>query len=176
MIAMRLRAGPIAGLLLAVALAASLLPVAVAERFLARPLAAGDRAPITVRLPDEGRLRDPSLGERLGSGRLVAVRGQAVDAETAALVNQIQARQPGLEPTVAGLGLVFGLIGLLVAAYLRSSHRGRMLRLQVTVLGSFVAVAVAGKLMLLLTPLSWFLVPVATGVLLAVLLVDRHAG
>jgi putative nucleotidyltransferase with HDIG domain len=178
MIAMRLRAGPIAGLLLAVALAASLLPVAVAERLLglSRPLAGGDRAPITVRLPDEGRLRDPSLGERLGGGRLVTVRGQRVDAETAALVNQIHARQPGLEATLAGLGLVFGLIGLLVAAYLRSSHRGRMLRLHVTVLGSFVALAVAGKLMLLLTPLSWFLVPVGTCVLLAVALVDRHAG
>jgi len=178
MIAMRSRVGPIAAMILGLGFAVALVPIALAEHLLGltRPLAAGESAPITVRLADEGRLRDPSLGIGLGSGRLLAVRGQILDAEQAATVNQLHARPPGTRETMVGLGVVFALTGLLLSAYLRSSHRGRLLRVQLTVLGLFVSLAVAAKLMLLLTPMSWFLVPTGACALLAVALVDRYAG
>jgi cyclic-di-AMP phosphodiesterase PgpH len=180
MIAMRRRAGPIAGVLLGLAFTAVLVPVATCEHLLGltRPLAPGDRAPLTIRVPDEGDLRDQALEGRVGAGRLIAVRGEVLDSDRAALVNELHVR--GVEergPALyLGPAVAFALIGLLLSAYMRSSHRGRVLRMQVTVLGMLLVFAAATKALLIFTPVSWFLVPTAAVALLAAALVDRYAG
>jgi cyclic-di-AMP phosphodiesterase PgpH len=174
----RRRAGPLLGLLLGLATAAALVPVATCELWLGltAPLEPGDLAPITVRLPDDGALRDPELSGRLGNGRILAVRNERLGADRAALVNEVHAHRPvGLAPSV-GLGVAFGLIALLLSAYMRGSHRGRLLRRQATLLGTMVVFAVGVKVVLLLTPVSWFAMPAGAVSLCATVLVDRYAG
>jgi putative nucleotidyltransferase with HDIG domain len=170
---MRRRVGAIAGVLLGMLFAAILAPLATCERWLGltRPLAAGDVAPISVRLPDGDTLREPAL-----AGRLLVVRGQVLDAERAATVNDLHARLPRLRDSHIALAAVFGLIGLLLSAYMRTSRGGRLLRKQLTVLGLIAVLAIATKTVLLFTPLSPFLVPTAAAAMLAAVLVDRHTG
>ncbi len=178
MIAARARAGPVTGALLALLLAVCLVPVATCELWLGllRPVTAGETSRVTVRLPDEGTIRDPSLAGRLGRGRILVERGELLTEERAAMVNELQALHPVGIPTLVGLGVAFALIGLLLTAYMRSSHRGRFLRRQATLLGTFVVFALAAKATLLLTPLSWFAMPAGALALVAIVLVDRYAG
>jgi cyclic-di-AMP phosphodiesterase PgpH len=178
MIRTQRRAGPIAGFFLALAFAAALLPIATAERLLNldRPFAAGDVAPMTVRLPDSGTLRDPVLAARLGAGRILAARGEVLDGERAALANEVHARALRGTARIVGLGIAFALIGLLLCAYMRTSHRGRLLRRQITLLVTFVILAAGVKAALLLTSVSWFAMPTGAFALLAVVLIDRYAG
>ena len=147
MIARQRRAGVVAGALLGLAFAALLVPIATCELWLglSAPVAAGERARVTIRVPDEGPLRDPTLAGQLGAGRVLVARGQVLSVESAGLVNQVHARQPvGLETSI-GLGVAFALIGLLLTSYMRASHRGRLLRRQATLLGIFVLFGVIKK-------------------------------
>jgi putative nucleotidyltransferase with HDIG domain len=164
-IASRARVGAATTVLLGVLFAAALVPIATIEHHLGltAELAPGARAAITVRYPEQGV-------------RVVVARGEIVDAAGAALVNEVHARQAKGAVLHGGLAVVFGLVGLLLSAYMRTSHRGRLLRVQATVLGCIALLAAAAKAVLLLTPLSWFLVPTAAFSVLAVVLVDRHAG
>lgn len=178
LIASRRRAGPVAGLVLSVLFAAALTPIAIAERWLgvAREVAPGDRSPMTVRVPDLGLYRDPQRLLPPGEGRIVVARGEVVTAEQARLVRLTRERTRTGLPLLCGMALGFALIGVLLTSYLRTSQRGRLLRVQMTTLGLFALLAVAVKAYLLFTPLSAFLFPTAALALLLGTMVDRNAG
>jgi putative nucleotidyltransferase with HDIG domain len=169
MIRARVRSGPIVGLALSLVLAAALVPIATVERWLGLPgvLAAGDRAPVTV------RQAEPS---RPGSTHILAARGEIVDEAQAAAVNALGAQAIPGPATFIGLAVTFGLIGLLLLSYLRTTQSGRLLRVQLTVAGLVVGMAILVKGGLLLTTLPWYLAPTAAGALLAAAILDRFAG
>jgi putative nucleotidyltransferase with HDIG domain len=169
MIRTRTRAGPIVGLALSLLFAAALVPVATAERWLGLPgtLAAGERSPITVRRAELGAP---------GVARIVAARGEVVDEAQAEAVNALSAPAGRGPATLVGLGVTFGLVGLLLLAYVRTTQRGRLLRVQLTVLGLVVVLALLVKVGLLVTTLSWYLAPTAAGSLLCAVVIDRFAG
>src|SRR5262245_53914414 len=140
-IATRRKAGPLQGVLLALALAAALVPIAVVEELARLPerLRLGEPSPITVRMPDA------YAAEK--TGRVVIARGEIV---TPGHVPDLEkARRPISRNALGGLAVTFGLVGLLLTAYLRMSQRGRLLRTQATILGSFVAFAALAKVYLL---------------------------
>jgi putative nucleotidyltransferase with HDIG domain len=152
----RARAGPLAGAVLSLLFAALLAPIATAERWLGLggSLGEGSAAPITV--------------------RGLAARGDLLDGERAAALNDALAR-PALS-TILVLGITFAIVGLLLVSYLRSTQRGRLLRVQSALLGLIVIHAASVKAALLLTTLPPDLVPTAAGSLLAAVVIDRASG
>jgi putative nucleotidyltransferase with HDIG domain len=106
-----------------------------------------------------------------GAGRLLVARGEPVS------ITQERLAAPAFRGSpVIGLGLAFGLTGLLFSAYLRTSRRGRLLRVQAAALGGVLGVALVAKLLLLFTAVSPFVLPVGALALLLAALVDRSAG
>lgn len=170
MISARTRAGPVAGVLFGLLLTAAVIPIANIESWLdlAGPLRLGDTARVTVRRP-AGTPHGPEVGQ------VLIRRGETVTPDFDAKI----AMAPPMHPPVArvvGLGFSVFLVGFLLCAYLRTTQRGRLLRVQLTLLGLLVLFAAAGKGGLLLTSLSWLLAPTAAGALLASVIVDRYAG
>src|SRR5262245_59281896 len=151
----RRQATPLAGLIVSLVFAALLAPLPRLEHWLgATQLRAGQTAPVTIRLSGAD-LDDPALGP----GRILVARGDRVSPEVARVVEQQSRRAAGPIGGTAGLFVAFLVAGLLLLATLRPSVRGRSLRAQVAVLGSFVAIAAAVKALLLLTQTSAFVIP-----------------
>src|SRR5262249_41963498 len=166
----RARGGPIAGAIFGLLLAAAVVPIANVETWfeLAGPLKLGDVARVTVRRP-AGLPHGPE------GGKVLIRRGDVVTPDYDVAI----AMAPPMHPPIArivGLGFSVFLVGFLLCAYLRTTQRGRLLRVQLTLLGLLVLFAAAGKAGLLLTSLSWLLAPTAAGALLASVIVDRYAG
>jgi len=163
----RARAGALTGVIFGLFFAAALVPIATVEGWLglSGPLDVGDTAKVTLRRPPHGA----EVGE------VVVARGETVTPEGAALLPEAPAGKPA-PTTLVGLGVSFFLIGLLLCAYLRTTPRGRLVRVQLTLLGFIILFAAFGKAALLLTGLSWLLAPTASGAFLACVIVDRYAG
>lgn len=170
-LAARARAGPIAGVLFGLLFAVLLLPILTIESWLGLPgqLSRGDTPKITIRQTSATGPRGPDVGQ------VIAARGEPISPEAAALVSDIPSAPPRTA-TLVGLGAALFFGGLLLFAYLRTSPRGRLARVQLTVLGGLVAFAVAAKAMLLLSSLPWLLVPTSAAAILVALVVDKYAG
>ncbi len=174
-LATRRKAGLPAGVVLSLVFAALLVGVATAERWMGldRPLVPGERAPITVRLSAEPA---PGQPPALAGASVIVAQGELVTPSQAAKVARLRSSKPPGARAVIGLFLAFTLIGTFLTAYLRAGQRGRHLRVQITVLGSFVALALLIKAALLGSPASAFLMPTAALAMLLGGLVDRSTG
>lgn len=176
-ISWRRKAGPTTGALLGLAFAGVLVAIGTAERWLgvAERFRIGAPAPVTVRIPDLAVYRDERGAPLLRAGRVVVARGEEVTPEKARIVSARLLRSGGTA-TIVGLFVGFALIGILLSTYLRGAQRGRLLRVQITVLGSIALLAASVQAYLLYTPLSSLLVPVAALALLAGGLIERNVG
>src|SRR5262249_51628807 len=112
----------------------------------------------------------------LDAGAVVVARGEPVTAEALEVLPAYGPPGPPAPATLVGAAVGFFFVGVLLCAYLRTTPRGRLLRVQLTLLGLLVAFAAACKLFLLFPPLPWLLAPTAFAALLASAAVDRYAG
>lgn len=188
MLRTRLIAGPVAGLVLAVALASVMTAIASAELLVPRwRVLRGEAAPVTLRLPPAAHIvtrassqSEPGVVEfRLSTRHALVLRGEVPDGATADVVEGYEAsRRPLRWRSALGLWLIYFLLGLLNFTYLRrySSGRGRYLRTHIGLTGLVVTIAAAAKAMLLFTPLSAYFIPSAVVPLWAALYVDRRAA
>src|SRR5690606_30472737 len=84
-------------------------------------------------------------------------------------------RPDGAEPLVAYLLLLIVLAGLFTHHTRRSTH-GRLVRVQLVSLAILAATALAVKVVMLTTPLSVLVVPVALFAMVPTLVLDRVVG
>lgn len=163
------------GLVLAFGFALVVTPIVLAESWLVdATVVEGEPAPVTVRVrPFDGY--DDGLVVARG-GAVVVARGEVATAEQAEIAAAVQASTPrGL----AGFAAYFAVLFVLAAAlthHLRRSNGGRLLRVQLVLLGTVAAGAALTKTLLLLWPLSVLAVPVALGAVVPTLVFDRTAG
>ncbi len=174
-IARRPRVNLFSGLLLSLVFALLVTPVVLAESWLldAR-VEEGQPAPVTVRVRTFDGYDDGAVVGR--GGAVVVARGEVATADQAELAAAAQRDAPhGL----AGLGAYFAVLFVLAAGvthHLRRSNRGRLLRVQLVLLGTVAAGAMLTKSLLLLWPLSVMAVPVALGAVVPTLVFDRTVG
>jgi len=169
----RRRAGAWLGLALAIVFALGLLPVITAERWLGAHPTAGEPSPITVRVP---LLAGFDTQVRHVGGGVVIGRGELATPAKVAEVDDLADAMPR-GPLL--LGSVLLLIGVLAAIFTHHSRRstyGRLLRVQLASLGLIAVVAIAVKALLLTTPVSILVVPVALFALVPTLCLDRIVG
>ena len=117
------------GVLLSLVFALVGTPLLMAPSWVATgaPFAAGEPAPITLRVPlFLGRSVDDV---ELKNGSIVVARGQVV--EDAVLANLVKARQPRGWGTWATFFAGLFMAGMLYTAQLARSHKGRLLRTQI---------------------------------------------
>lgn len=168
-------AGPRAGALIALAFALLAAPLALVHTgWPTEAFAPGAAAPITLRTPHF--FGSPGDGDERADGAVVVARGELLSAERARRAREVRAEQPSGAAALAGYALAFGLVGLVFAAALRRSHRSRFLRLQVALFGLAWAGAAAVTVLLVATPASALLIPVAALALVTARLVDANAG
>lgn len=182
MLRTRLIAGPRAGFVLSAVMATLLTIVSVAETFF-EPLRVdpGRSAPITLRLPPVAmRTADLEGEHHLVRVAPVIVRGKLVrDATLAEYVTLYEnARRPVRVATLLGSWFIYFLISVMMVTYCRrfAPSYGTLLRTQVGLLsltGLFMAVA---KLVLLLTSISAFALPVAALSLWVAFYLDRRTA
>lgn len=134
----------------------------------------GETAPITLRVPHFTGLSEHGI--KLSGGAILIARGDTVDAVQAHAARALMHRTPGGLTAFAAYFSGLFLIGLLYTTHLRRSNRGRLLRTQAVTLLLLVGGALAFKLVLMLTPVSALIVPVAGAALVATLVVDVSAG
>lgn len=160
------------GLLLATAFSLLVLPSITAERWLvAHPVSATEASPITIRVA-------PFAGAAAikGGGILVARGATPADADEAAAANRLlDARPHGPVPVALYFVLVL-VLGLIATHHLRRSVRGRLVRVQIASLGAIALLAIAVKVLLLMTTVSILVVPVAALALVPTLTLDRIVG
>jgi putative nucleotidyltransferase with HDIG domain len=163
-------------LALSLAFGLAFLPIATADRWLGGEVRAGEPAPYTARLPNLGMSYDEHGRLIARGGRVIVSRGEVATPAQAYLAGSaLEAQGSGLLALI-GTWLAFALVGLLLSAYLRTSQKGRLLQVQLTAFGAALAFAAVAKIILLLTPVSPFLLPVGALALLLAALVDRSAG
>jgi cyclic-di-AMP phosphodiesterase PgpH len=168
-------------LVLALLFAALVTPAITAERWAAPLLGrivAGEPAPITVRVAPfagfAGARRGVSID--LHDGGFVVARGEIPDAAAIAQIDSIAAAQPGGPLPYAAFFLVAFVFAGLFAHHMRRSTLGRLVRVQLVALITIALGACAVKAMLLLTPLSVLVVPVAMLSLIGTMVLDRIVG
>ncbi len=171
----RPRGNLVVGLLLALAFATLVTPIVLAESWLVdATVVAGEPAPATVRLRAFDGFDDGLVAGR--GGAVVIARGQVATIEQAELAAAAQRTAPrGL----AGFAAYFAVLFVLAAGvthHLRRSNRGRLLRVQLVLLGTVAAGAALTKGLLLGWPLSVLAVPVALGAVVPTLVFDRTVG
>ncbi len=170
----RPRATALWSVLLALAFALVVSATLVADRAADVTVAPGQPVPVTVRVP-------AFAGQQLGDlvvagGGVLAARGDVLSAEQAAAVTAVRAHQaPGLPSFVATFAILFGLAWV-YSHHLRRSPHGRHLRVQVINLATLAVVAIAAKVLLVLTPLSVLIVPVALASIIPTVVLDRVVG
>ena len=174
-ISRRPRATVLVGLALALAFALVVTPIVLAERWLVDGrVVAGEKAPVTVRVRAFDGYDDGSLAARGGS--VVIARGQVATEEQAAIAAAAERTGPrGLGGFLAIAGVLF-LLAAGVTHHLRRSTPGRLLRVQLVLLGIVAAGAALTKGLLLLWPVSVLAVPVALGAVVPTLVFDRTVG
>ncbi|MBZ0232462.1 MAG: HDIG domain-containing protein, partial [Deltaproteobacteria bacterium] len=163
------------GLVLALGFALLVTPVVLADSWLVDgSFAAGEEAPVTVRVRAFQSFDDGAVVGR--GGPVVIARGEIADHEQAELAAAARREAPR---GVTGFGVYFAVLFVLAAGvthHLRRSNRGRLLRVQLVLLGAVAAGAIVTKTLLMLWPLSVLAVPVALGGVVPTLVYDRTVG
>jgi hypothetical protein len=137
------------GLLLAFGFALLVTPVVIAESWLVdATVVSGEKAPATVRVRTFDGYDNGAVVGRGGS--VVVARGDVATDEQAALAAAARRDAPrGLGGFAAYFAVLF-VLAAGVTHHLRRSNRGRLLRVQLVLLGTVAAGAILTKTLLLL--------------------------
>jgi len=182
MLRTRLISGPRAGVVMS-AVAAALLTIISLGETLFEPLRVvpNEPAPVTLRLPSvvmRTELKDG--GARLERVAPVIGRGTRVNESSVAEYVTLyeEARRPVRIGTLVGTAFIYFLMAIMMTTYLRrfSLSYGTLLRTQVGLLGVTVGFVLCAKLMLLLSDLSPYAIPVAALPLWISLFLDRRTA
>ncbi len=171
MLRTRVRAGPVAGLVMSVLFALVLTAVQLGDRYVsAWTPKMGESLGLTLRVPYGPRvIRDRATGRselRYEHQRIVVPRGAQLqrdsDAHWTAVSYESRHRPPTL-PRVVAMFAIFFTLTLGLTTYLRRAGQPRLklLRAQGGLLATMALVAIASKAVLMLTALSEFWLPVA---------------
>jgi putative nucleotidyltransferase with HDIG domain len=186
MLRTRVRAGPIAGLVLSLLAALVLTAIQIGDLYVDGWAATWD-APVrtTIRIPYGPRIiRDFSSGHaelRFENFRVVVPRGVTLDQRRedhrAAYVYDSARRPPGWERLVGDV-VVFFTLAMALTSYLRKfgQSRLRLMRSQVGVLLTIGIAAIGAKLLLLFTALPEYWIPAAAVPLWISTAFDRRAA
>ncbi len=186
MLRTRVRAGPVAGVILSLVAAVVLTAIQAGDLYVRSwALQVGEPARVTVRVPYGPRLvRNVTTGRadlEFVHEQTVVWRGQIVNSDDqvhrAALAYEASRRDPHWR-RVAGMGVIFFTLSMALTAYMRKfgQNRLRLLRSQI---GLFVAIglmALGAKALLILTPVSELWVPVAVVPLWVAAAFDRRTA
>src|SRR5262249_3295542 len=150
--------------LLAFGFAVLVTPIITTEHWvgaLAKPITAGERATVTVRVPPFAGY-DTRGGSHIGGGGgVVIARGDVAMRDDAINVAEIREAMPhGSVPYLAFFALAAVLAGLF-SHHTRRSVLGRLVRVQIVNLALIAIVAVVIKLAMLSTAANVLIVPVA---------------
>ncbi|MEZ4340527.1 MAG: HDIG domain-containing protein, partial [Sandaracinaceae bacterium] len=182
MLRTRIIASTVGVLIVSAVFAAVMTFVNRAETFVAPTrVEPGVPAPLTLRIPwtrvVEVDSEDASAHALLSP--IVPLGSVVDDAERGAIVKAYEdSRRPPRADDLLGLFFVYFLVTLMLTAYMRglSPGRGALIRTQLGLLTLAVALLVAAKLFLLLTPLPAHLVPVAAMSVWIALFLDRRTA
>lgn len=183
MLRTRLIAGSTAGFVLSAVFATLTTAIGIGDALI-QPLRVDPTvpAPITLRVPPVTvREAAPDTGIiELHSMQPMVARGEVVrDARTANLIQVYErSRRPPRLGAMLGLWFVYFLIAMLLTSYLRKfiPNRGALLRTQAGLLGLVLITLIAAKLVLLLTSLSAYILPIAAVPLWASLYLGRRTS
>ena len=182
MLRTRLIAGPRAGFVLSAVAATLLTIISVAETFF-EPLRVHPEsaAPVTLRLPPVAmRTTDLTGQHHLVRVAPVVARGAEVHDRTLAeyVVLYESARRPVRLTTLFGSWFIYFLISIMMVTYCRrfAPSYGTLLRTQVGLLSLMVGFMAVAKLVLLLTTISAFAIPVAALALWVAFYLDRRTA
>ncbi|HVZ36590.1 MAG TPA: HDIG domain-containing protein, partial [Polyangiaceae bacterium] len=182
MLRTRLIAGPRAGFVLSAVVATLLTIVSVAETFFA-PLRVRPNgpAPVTLRLPPVAmRTTDVEHQHHLVRVAPVIPRGSVVRDPTLAEYVELyeSARRPVRLTTLLGAWFIYVLISIMMVTYCRrfAPSYGTLLRTQVGLLSLTVLFMGLAKVVLLLTNMSAFALPVAALSLWVAFYLDRRTA
>lgn len=186
MLRTRIRAGPASGFVLSLGFAVILTLLQTGPRFLsAWSPEFGEHLPTTVRVPYGPRVaRDESTGRavlRYEHRRVIVPLGTRLrpdDEEHAIAYFYEHGHRPPSQARVAGLFVIFATLGMALTAYLRrfGQSRLKLLRVQLGILFAIVLMAVAAKLLLLLTSVPEFWIPCAAVPLWVATSFDRRTA
>ncbi|HEU0036888.1 MAG TPA: HDIG domain-containing protein [Kofleriaceae bacterium] len=134
----------------------------------------GQPAPYSVRVPPfaGAETRDAHVG---GGGYVVARGEIATRAHTDNARAVAEATPHGPMALIAFFVLAF-TIATIFAHHMKRSTRGRLVRVQIVSLVSIVMLAIATKVVMLTTPLSVLVVPVALFAMVPTMVLDRVVG
>jgi putative nucleotidyltransferase with HDIG domain len=178
MLRTRLIAGRTSGLILS-AVFASIVTLASQAEVVLEPLRVDPLRPaaVTLRIPSNYLPKESPRTHRGLPQPLVVTRGAVVnDPESQRLVRAFEReRRPPDQETLLGVWISYFLIAYIFLAYLRlfTGGRGGLLRTEAGLLVLVGATCLAAKLLLLLTGISPFILPLATVPLWAALYFDR---
>ncbi len=137
-------------------------------------------APVTLRLPPVAMRTQGAETSHLVRVAPVIMRGTVPASGTIAEYVQLyeEARRPARLGTLVGAWFVYFLISVMMTTYLRrfSLSYGTLLRTQVGLMTLVVGCVLIGKLLLLLTPISAYALPVAVVPLWVALFLDRRTA
>ncbi len=171
----RARVTPLTAVILSLAFALVVTPVVLAEAWFVAPrVTAGQPANVTVRVPAFDGWDDQQVAGRGGS--VVIARGEIADRRQAAVVTAMLREQPSSGARFAAYAAVLFLLSVGVTHQMRRSNRGRLLRVQLVLLGTVALGAIVTKGLLLAYPVSVLAVPVALGAMVPTLVFDRTVG
>ena len=167
MLRTRLIAGPVSGIVLSSVMATALTLVSFGETFI-EPWRVDPAfpAPINLRLPRTTLLAaELKTGAAFATRSAIVRRGETVADPTFAALIRIyeRTRRPPSPSHLAAYWLVHFLGLMIVTAYLRrgAASHGRLLRAQVGLTALAMSFVLLGKVLLLFTPLSAQLLPIA---------------
>ncbi|MGK4001672.1 HDIG domain-containing metalloprotein [Sorangium sp. So ce1036] len=189
MLRTRIRAGPLAGLVLSALFAALFAVISVGELFIpALSPEMGEPAPVTLRVPYGPRIvrdtHDGSFTLSYEHGRVIVPRGTVLsehdEDHNAAMAYETvrRMRRPGLGARIASLYVMYLIVSLMLTVYLRrfGQNRVRLLRTQVGMFVLMTGSLVVAKLLLLFTALPEFWMPVAALPLWVAIAFDRRTA
>ncbi len=186
MLRTRVKAGPVAGLVMSVLFALALTFVQVADHLAPGfTPAMGEPAPITLRVPFGPRLvRDRGTGHtdlHYEHARIVVPRGTVLSSDSeqhwTAFTYDLKHRAPETPRLVAALAIFFTLAMGITAYFRKFGHqRARLLRIQAGILLAMALMAVLAKALLLFTSLSEFWIPAAAVPLWVATSFDRRTA
>ena len=183
MLRTRVRAGPVAGFVLSAFFALFFTVISVGDLFLPSLTPRfGVAAPVTLRVPYGPRIvRDENHRLIYEHTRLIVPRGDVLhewdDNDRAAFAYE-SIRRPPTFGRLASLYVIYFIVSLMLTGYLRrfGQNRVRLIRAQAGLLVLMTCTIVLAKLMLLLTALPEFWIPMAALPLWVALAFDRRTA